>query len=167
MCVYEKGNSVGVLVPSLLRPSEDYDLCCFSLLSVQFPEWLLKVPAAAVNKDKQSVNLCKACFCFAAPLISGISIQPSCKTGIFQAQGTCKLLHLPLCTCISHGATQRSQCCPNTCLCFNTCGHDLCGLVQNQILTFGGRSGKSDDHPKREWTRMCPCLCLSSCTSRR
>lgn len=74
MCVCEEGNSGGVLVPSLWRPSEDYDPGCFSLLSVQFPEWLLKVSAAAVNKDKQSVNLWKTHSCFAAPLVAGINI---------------------------------------------------------------------------------------------
>lgn len=33
-------------------------------------------------------------------------------------------------------------------------GHVLRGLVQKQTLTFGGSSGKSDDHPKREWTHV-------------
>lgn len=64
-------NSGGVLAPSLWRPSEDDDPGCFSLLSIQFPECLLKV-SAAVNEDKQSLNLCKDHSCFA-----GINIIPS------------------------------------------------------------------------------------------
>lgn len=64
-------NSGGVLAPSLWRPSEDDDPGCFSLLSIQFPECLLKV-SAAVNEDKQSLNLSKYHSCFA-----GINIIPS------------------------------------------------------------------------------------------
>lgn len=69
-------NSGGVLAPSLWCPSEDYDPGCFSLLSIQFPECLLKVSAGAVNEDKQSINLWKTHSCSAAPLGAGINIPP-------------------------------------------------------------------------------------------
>lgn len=58
---------MGVLVSFLWCPSEDYEPCCFSLLSTQLPKQLLEVLTAAVHKDKPSINLCKTHSCFAAP----------------------------------------------------------------------------------------------------
>lgn len=62
-----------VLVSFLWCPSEDYNPCCFSLLSTQLPKQLLKVLTAAVYKDKPSINLCKTHSCFAAPQIPALT----------------------------------------------------------------------------------------------